>query len=268
MTHHSSRRTERRFTRRTRRIAAATLAAGALVAGTAAASTGLVAPGTSAKDVTVGGDNDNADNPFIQPPGVTAKQHMDNTDLLFGRANHDLLIGKLGGDTLLGGEHNDILIGGPEKAQAPNSDVLVGEEGNDINIWAPGDGSDMFAGNEGADTMVFAPFVEKANGSLLLTNFQGRKVPHVDIDAKPNFTCTIVEVPPSEKLGFQHLVRFNVNGVPTVTVRQKDVERVFCPSPDEGKAMFARLTDDHPTFRNVWLSRIPGTIGSILAPVA
>ena len=113
--------------------------------------------------------------------------------------------------------------------------MLVGEEGNDINIWAPGDGSDAFVGNEGADTMIFAPFVEKANGSLLLTNFQGRKVPHVDIDAKPNFTCTIVEVPPSEKLGFQHLVRFNVNGVPTVTVRQKDVERVFCPSPDDGQ---------------------------------
>ena len=106
-------------------------------------------PGTSAKDVTVGGDNDNADNPFIQPPGVTAKQHMDNTDVLFGRGNHDLLIGKLGGDTLLGGKRNDILIGGPEKGSAPNSDVLVGEEGNDINIWAPGDGSDAFAGDKG-----------------------------------------------------------------------------------------------------------------------
>ena len=152
-------------------------------------------PGTPAKDVTVGGDNDNADNPFIQPPGVTAKQHMDNTDVLFGRANDDLLIGKLGGDTLLGGEHNDILIGGPEKAATPNSDVLIGEEGNDINIWAPGDGSDVFAGNEGKDTMIFAPFVEKANGSLLLTNFEGRKIPHVDIDGQAAFTCTIVEVP-------------------------------------------------------------------------
>ena len=53
-----------------------------------------------------------------------------------------------------------------------------------------------------------------------------------------------------------------------MTVRQKDVEQVFCPSPDEGKAMFARLTADHPTFRNIWLSRVPGTVGSILAPVA
>ena len=136
---------------------------------TAATSTGLAAPGTPGRTSHFGLDNDNADNPFIQPPGVTAKQHMDNTDVLFGRANDDLLIGKLGGDTLLGGEDDDILVGGPEKAATPNSDVLIGEEGDDINIWAPGDGSDAFIGNEGKDTMIFAPFVEKSNGDLLLT---------------------------------------------------------------------------------------------------
>ena len=263
MTHHSTRRPERR----TRRIAAATLAAGALVVGTAAVSTGLAAPGTPAKDVTVGLDNDNADNEFIQPPGVTAKQHMDNTDVLFGRANDDLLIGKLGDDTLLGGEDSDILIGGPEKGQAINSDVLVGEEGHDINIWAPGDGSDAFLGNENTDTMIFAPFVEKANGDLLLTRNNGRRIPRVEIDEQPAFTCTIVKVPASERLGFQHLVRFNVNGTPVVTVRQKDVERLFCPSPLEGKAQFADLTDNHPQFRNVRLDRVAGTVGAILAPV-
>ncbi|MET0524911.1 MAG: calcium-binding protein [Nocardioides sp.] len=267
MTHTTSRRTERRSTRRTKRIAAAALAAGALVAGTAVASTGLVAPGTPGKDVTFGGDNDNADNTFIQPPGVTAKQHMDNTDVLFGRANDDLLVGKLGGDTLLGGEDSDILIGGPEKAATPNSDVLIGEEGKDINIWAPGDGSDAFAGNEGKDTMIFAPFVEKSNGSLLITRENGRKIPHVDIDGQAAFSCTIVEVPASEKLGFQFLVRFNVNGTPVVTVRQKEVEKVFCPSPDEGKVRVARLTAHHPTFKNIWLSRVHGTVGAIMAPV-
>ncbi len=110
---------------------------------------------------------------------------MDNTDVLFGRANDDLLIGKLGDDTLLGGEDSDILIGGPEKGQATNSDVLVGDEGHDINIWAPGDGSDAFIGNEGADTMIFAPFVEKADGALLLTRNNGRRIPRVDIDDQP-----------------------------------------------------------------------------------
>jgi hypothetical protein len=238
------------------------------VAGTAAVSTGLAAPGTPGKDVTFGGDNDNADNPFIQPPGVTAKQHMDNTDLLFGRENKDLLVGLLGDDTLLGGEHSDILIGGPEKGSSPNSDVLVGEEGRDINIWAPGDGSDLFAGNEGSDTMIFAPFVEKANGDLRLNRFQGRKIPRVDIDGQPAFSCTIVPVPRSENLGFQFLVRFNVNGTPVVTVRQKDVEKVFCPSPDEGRALVADLTDRNPAFRSVRLDNVPGTVGAIMAPVS
>ena len=62
-------------------------------------------------------------------------------------------------------------------------------------------------------------------------------------------------------------MRFNVNGNPVVTVRQKDVEKVFCPSPLAGKAQVAKLTDNHPMFKNVWLSRVPGTVGSILAPV-
>ena len=154
---------------RTTALAASVVGAGALVVGLAAGSSGVILPGTPAKDVQVGLDNDNAANPFIQPPGVTAKQHMDNTDVLFGRDNDDLLIGNLGGDTLLAGADDDILIGGPEKAQAPNSDVLVGETGKDVNIWAPGDGSDAFIGNEGKDTMIFAPFVENTDGSLLLT---------------------------------------------------------------------------------------------------
>jgi hypothetical protein len=252
---------------RTSRLAAASLVAGALVLGAAATSSAFVQPGTPAKDVTIGLDNDNADNPFIQPPGVTAKQHMDNTDVLFGRANDDLLIGKLGDDTLLAGADDDILVGGPEKGAQPNSDVLVGDYGNDVNIWAPGDGSDAFIGNQGYDTMVFAPFVEKSNGDLLLTWHRGRKVPRVDIDEKPAFSCTIVKVPATERLGFQHLVRFNVNGTPVVTVRQKDVERVFCPSPDAGKAQVAYLTDRHPAFRTVRLDRVRGTTGAILAPV-
>ena len=257
----------RRMTR-TRRFVAAAVAAGAIVAGTAAASTGLAAPGTPGKDVHFGGDDDNADNPFIQPPGVTAKQHMDNTDLLFGRENKDLLVGKLGDDTLLGGEGSDILIGGPEKGTSPNSDVLVGEEGRDINIWAPGDGSDAFAGLEGADTMIFAPFVERPNGNLLLTRDRGRRIPHVDIDDQDAFSCTIVRVPRSQHFGFQFLVRFNVNGTPVVTVRQKDVEKVFCPSPGVGKAKVADLTDRHPAFRNIRLRRVPGTVGAIMAPVS
>ena len=248
-------------------LAASVVGASALVVGLAAGSSGVILPGTEAKNVGIGLDNDNATNPFVQPPGVAAKQHMDNTDVLFGRDNDDLLIGKLGGDTLLAGADDDILIGGPEKGQAPNSDVLVGDTGKDVNIWAPGDGSDAFIGNQGNDTMVFAPFVTKADGSLLLTWDHGRKIPHVDIDGQPNFSCTIVRVPPSEKLGAQFLVRFNINGAPVVTVRQKDVEKVFCTSSTDGKAQVASLTEAHPAFHDIKLDRIRGTLGAILAPV-
>ena len=252
---------------RRHRVGASVVTAGLLLAGLATSAGAVVEPGTPAKDVTVGSDNDNAANPFIQPPGVTAKQHMDNTDVLFGRDNDDLLIGNLGGDTLLGGDDDDILIGGPERGTQPNSDVLVGDEGDDINIWAPGDGSDAFAGNEGKDTMIFAPFVTDASGALLLTREHGRKIPHVDIDGQTT-TCTVVPVPDSENLGFQFLVRFNVNNVPVVTVRQKDVEKVYCPSPTPGTALLAKLDGHHPeTFRTVYLDRVRGTVGDILAPI-
>lgn len=249
-------------------MAASALAAAAMTTVALAPAHALVIPGTSGNDVSVGTDTDNAANTFIQPLGVVAKQHMDNTDVLIGRGGGDLLVGNLGGDTLVGNTGADILVGGPENFTTPNSDVLLGEEGDDINIWAPGDGSDAFVGHSGFDTMVFAPFVKNADGTLKLEQSHGRQVPKVVIDAAPQFTCDIVRVPKSEKLGFDFLVRFNVNGVPAVTVRQKDVERVFCPSPDAGKALVANLTQAHPSFAPVALSHVHGLAGAILAPTA
>lgn len=234
----------------------------ATAAGTTA--TAMTAPGSPGKDVTVGRDNDNAQNTFVQPLGVAAKQHMDNTDVLFGRDNDDLLIGRKGSDTLLGGRGSDILIGGPEKGVAPNSDVLIGEEGNDINVWAPGDGSDAFLGNEGFDTMVFAPFRTNPNGSLRIDRFAGRFIPRVKTDLAPQFSCQIVKVPASQGLGFQHLVRFKVNGVTAVTVRQKDVERVLCPSPTAGRVRVANLQVANPVFVNVPKAAVTGVAGAII----
>ncbi len=224
-----------------------------------------VAPGTPGRDVTRGQDNDVASNPFIQPPDVVAKQHMDATDVLFGRGNDDLLQGNRGSDTLVGGGGDDILIGGPEAFSAPNSDVLLGDAGNDINIWAPGDGSDAFVGDRGYDTMVFAPFLTRPNGDIVHQRSAGRLVPRVDISGKPGLTCELVEVPESEDLGEQFLVRFLVNGVMAVTVRQKDVERVVCPSPTAGRAQVADLTADYPAFRSVRLTSLHGALGTVVA---
>jgi hypothetical protein len=254
--------------RRRLRVAAASVTAVAAVGATAAASVAVIAPGTGKAQVQHGLDNDNADNEFIQPAGVTAKQHMDNTDVLFGRGGGDLQIGNLGGDTLVSGPGADIQVGGPERGQAPNSDVIIAGPGHDVNIWAPGDGSDAYIGEQGSDDMVFAPFVTKPNGDLLLERWGNRRIPRVDIDGSPQFSCTIVPVPKSEQLGAQFLVRFNVNDVPAVTVRQKDVERVFCPSPHNGRVLVADLTDRHPAFKSVRLNRVKGLTGAIIAPVA
>ena len=233
-----------------------------------APASGLMAPGTGGKDVHIGTDNDNADNPFIQPPGVAAKQHMDNTDVLIGRGNDDLLIGNLGSDTLLGNSGDDILVGGPEAFQAPNSDVMLGERGDDINIWAPGDGSDAFVGAGGHDTMIFAPLETKADGSPKLVRKQHRKIPRVKIDGLPQFSCTIVKVPASQHLGFDFLIRFNVNDAPAVTVRQEAVERVFCPSPHAGHVLVADLAKANPTFKSRKLAKVPGVVGAIMAPTS
>jgi hypothetical protein len=237
----------------------------ATVALGAVAATGAVAPGTPGKDVTRGADNDDVTNTFIQPPGVTAKQHMEKTDVVFGRGGQDLLQGNLGSDTLVGGRGADILIGGPENFTAPNSDVLLGDEGNDINIWSPGDGSDAYVGDKGRDAMVFAPFVLKANGAIKTEWFHGRRVPRVDISDQPTFSCTIVKVPAAEKLGAQFLVRFNLNGSPLVTVRQKDVERVLCPSPQPRRLLSANLTRANPVFKSVRLADVNGDLGAIVA---
>ena len=66
------------------------------------------------------------------------------------------MIGLLGSDTLLGGPGNDMMIGGTEQGQAPNRDVQIGGTGNDVAVWAGGDGSDLFDGGPGKlDALVF-----------------------------------------------------------------------------------------------------------------
>jgi hypothetical protein len=263
--------------RRAFRPAVGVAAAAALALVTIGGAQAAVIPGTPGRDVHKGLDNDNAQNTFIQPPGVTAKQHLENTDVIFGRGSDDLLIGKLGSDVLSGNEGHDILIGGREGAPfppGPNSDVLLGDWGSDINIWAPGDGSEVFVGDEDPnrkdkDSMVFAPFVLGSNGKdPKLVYAYNRTIPRVDISAKPQFTCKIEKIPAAQKDGAQFVVRFLVNGNLAVTVRQKDVEQVFCPSPTLGKVNFAYLDGPTPTkFKEIWINNIgKNVLGAILAP--
>ncbi len=221
--------------------------------------------GGNGNQVLVGRDNDNAANAFIQPPGVNAKQHLDNTDLLDGGNGDDLLIGLLGADVVTGGNGSDILIGGVENFQAPNSDVLWGGNGNDINIWAPGDGSDAFVGDAGQDVHIFAPLVVTNNQPALFA-FGDRQIPRVTIANQPRFRCTIERVPAQQGLGFDFITRFFAGGQLAVTVRLEDVETVLCTSPRPNRVLVATLTSAAPTtFVELPLDTFRGTLlGAIL----
>lgn len=255
-----------RTARHTWRTAALPVALGAALIGALSmpAADATVAPGTHGKDVTFGADDDNGDNEFIQPPGVQAKQHMANTDIVFGRGEDDLLVGRAGSDTLIAGPGADILVGGPERGQPPNGDVLLGEAGDDVNVWAPGDGSDAFLGDSGNDTMIFAPLVLDRSKKPALKRAHGRLVPQVTAGGQARFGCTIIAGAASRRLGFDHLVRFTVGGKPVATVRQRGVERVICPSPRAGYAKVAQLTQRRPRFAEVRLRSVGGVPGAIV----
>jgi hypothetical protein len=224
-----------------------------------------VVPGTPGNDVTIGFDNDDAQNTFVQPPGVRAEQHLRDSDLLFGRDAQDLLIGRLGADVLLGGSGHDILVGGPDRGRAPANDTPLGEDGNDIDVWSPGDGSELFDGGAGHDAIVVAPLLTRADGGPRLVWFNGRQIPRVDIGDQPALGCELVPVPDEERLGYSYLLRVRVGGVLTATIRLKEVDRVLCPSADPGFARSADLAVTTPTFSEVPLSSIRGVLGAVVA---
>src|SRR5262245_1202588 len=131
--------------------------------------------GTGHDDVLVGKDDDNVNDPEIQPTGVSADQSLKNTDTLIGGRGDDVLIGMLGNDVLLGGPGDDVLIGGIDRGQ-PNSDIQIGDTGNDIAIWQGGDGSDLFDGGLGTrDALVFGTIdPDPSTGVPRLTPVEGR----------------------------------------------------------------------------------------------
>lgn len=250
-----------------RRAAIVTLGVLAATVSLVASAGAALQIGSGGRDVLIGADNDNAANTFIQPPAVAAKQHLDNTDVIAGDSRDDLLIGLKGNDVLSGDSGHDVLVGGVEKAQAPNSDVVLGGRGHDINIWAPGDGSDFFHGGSGYDTHVSAPIVldQAGNVALFGERYGPRRVPHVSIDAKPQFSCTIERVPAEQGLGFEFVTRFLANGNLAVTIRLDDVERVLCPSPNAGRVLVADLRQASPAFVERPLSAYAGSVlGNVL----
>ena len=242
----------------------------------AAAALGLTASTTLADDrfnLQIGADNNNFDNPFIQPQdpaesGGGRDQSLQNGDVLFGTRRDDIQIGKLGVDILLGSSGRDVQIGGLEHfTDGPNrSDRAFGGQHQDVFLWKPGDASDFIDGGKHDDAVVLGlvgepddkgqPVFEVLNdgqaGEVFLDPHTG--LPLVDVTNSPGF-CPVIDASFShdaaeelEALGLDHLVQFVLRGVRNdfengvqkednglrITLHLKDVEYVVCASRDGG----------------------------------
>ena len=215
--------------------------------------------GTNDSDLLFGADDDNLQNPLIQPAGAS-NQSLNNTDVMDGKNGDDVMIGLLGNDTMRGGRGNDVLVGGTEQFTQPNSDVMFGDEGDDVAVWRPGDGSDVFIGGRGTDALVMGAIDRDASNIPKIAPATGRYektgLPTADVTGQPGF-CTLEDVR-GEKLGYDFLVRFFLKstGALAVTIRVAGVEQVFCTSQRAAAITFADLHDASPAFAEVSLDEV------------
>jgi hypothetical protein len=220
----------------------------------------LVERGDGAQ-VVIGTDDDNTNNPKIQPAGTVANQSLNNADVLSSGAGNDVLIGLLGSDVMQGGKDRDILVGGTEQFSQPNSDIIFGGTENDTSVWAPGDGSDAFLGEKGLDAQVFGVIDRDAttNVPTLSEPVSGfpKGVPTAEVTNSPGF-CTLERIGERNSLNYDFLVRFFVrsSGALAVTIRLEDTEQVFCTSEAGGEITFADLKQYNPEFVEVSLDQV------------
>ena len=229
--------------------------------------------GTNRADVLLGSDDDNLNNLEIQPAGTAANQSLDDADVLIGGEGNDIVIGLRGSDTMHGGAGSDILIGGLEGGTtSPKSDVVFGDGGNDISIWAGGDGSDAFKGGFGRDALVFATVDRDGIVPLLSKSVPGfpNGIPSANATGQNGF-CTLEQIPGDSSLGYAFLVRFfskAAGNALLATVRvDDDVEQVFCTADRAAEITFADLTEASPAFVTVSLeevAQINNIVGNII----
>ena len=128
---------------------------------------------------------------------------------------------------------------------------MFGEPGDDVNLWAPGDGSEAFIGGNGRDALIFGATDRETNadpttGVRLPTLRLGvpgfpQGIPTANVSGLSNF-CTIEASLSPE---YEFLVRFRgAAGNLIVTMRVSEVEQVFCSQG--GAIAFADLTARHP----------------------
>jgi len=199
--------------------------------------------------VGLGSDLNSKASAILSPnPGGSPNQSLRAGDVIMGANDRDdILIGGLGVDVLVGYSGDDILIGGTEDfnssvdgddAKSDNRDRAFGHAGDDVFIWAPGDGSDFFDGGEGIDVLVFgkigeqtdsdgittvgAPFFnvnppsapsgsQDFDGIFLDENYQ----PTVSVSTSPGF-CSVVDATENADqlslLALDQIIRFSLRG--------------------------------------------------------
>jgi len=206
-------------------------------------------------------------------------------DALSGTDSADLMIGALGIDVLLGNGGHDVLIGGTEDFNPFNRDRAFGGSGDDVFIWAPGDGNDFFDGGEGIDVLMLGLIGEQrdASGSSAGAPFfavsppsaEGSQdfdgiytdpssgLPIVDVAGGPGF-CEVVdgtgdsaELAEMTALGLDHLVRFTLRGPAAdasnpdtglrIAVHLLNTEYLVCGSATAGEIVALDLRNSPPT---------------------
>ena len=266
-----------------RSITPSTLFFALATAGLAGSALALVGPGFP--NLSIGADNNNADNPFIQPgpdpalSGGGRDQSLKFGDVLFGTNGNNILQGRLGTDVLVGGSNDDVLIGGTEHFFPENRDRAFGGEGNDLFLWSPGDGSDFFDGGPGLDAvalglmgeindqgeLVFQVTPDQQAGDVYFDPATG--LPSMDVTNSPGF-CEVIDAYDGreaaanlEALGLDNLTRFFIRGVADafeagqqtednglrVTLHLVDVEYVICATREGGQIEVFDLTGPIPT---------------------
>jgi len=229
--------------------------------------------GTNKADVLLGTDDDNLTNIEIQPAGTAANQSLENADVLLGGLGNDVVIGLRGSDTMHGGAGSDILIGGLEGGTTnPKSDIVFGDAGNDISIWAGGDGSDAFMGGAGRDALVLATVDRDGIFPVLTDPVAGfpNGIPTANATGQNGF-CTLERIPAESTLGYSFLVRFFTKAAGNAllaTMRvDEDVEQVFCTSETTADVTFADLKAENPDFVIVSLAQVEELNSTVAAIV-
>ena len=193
-----------------------------------------LADGGKGPQLLIGLDDDRQDNSAIQ--GAPSQTSLE-PDRRTGGQGNDVLFGLNGSDVIDGGRVRTSSWADPTGAPPggpPNSDIMFGGPDDDVNLWAPGDGSEVFAGGPGNDALIFGATDREVNPDpatgVRLPTAAGvdgfpQGIPTANVSGLTNF-CT-VEASPSP--GYDYLVRFrNAAGNILATVRVRDVEQVFC----------------------------------------